>query len=256
MGKLPLSVAIISFNEEKNLGRTLEAIKTIASEIIIVDSHSTDKTEEIAKSYNGKFYDEDWKGHVAQKNSALDKCTQDWILALDCDEVCDAQLIEEIREVVEKDDRSKGYKINRKTFYKDKLLEYGWQPDWKFRLFANEKKARWGGYDPHDVLQCELDYINLKGNIIHYSYTDVNDHFQRTIKYAQITAQSYHKMGKKFKISKLIFSPIFSFIKDYIVRKGYKDGIQGFIVGTSAPIYVFLKYAFLWEIQHDERKKK
>ncbi|MCV6607512.1 MAG: glycosyltransferase family 2 protein, partial [Campylobacterales bacterium] len=72
---------------------------------------------------------------------------------------------------------------------------------------------------------------------------------------AQITAQSYYKMGKKFKLSKLIFSPIFSFIKDYIVRQGFRDGIQGFIVGVSAPIYVFLKYAYLWEIYHDKENK-
>ncbi len=250
-----LSVAIISFNEEKNLPRTLEAIKDIADEIIIVDSHSTDRTEAIALEYGAKFFSEDWKGHIAQKNSALDKCTNDWILALDCDEVVTEELREELKEAVEKNDPETGYEINRKTFYKGKLLQYGWQPDWKFRLFHRSKKARWGGYDPHDVLQADLKFVKLKGNIIHYSYTDIADHFARTSKYAQITAQSYYKMGKKFKLSKLIFSPLFSFIKDYFVRQGFRDGIQGLIVGVSAPIYVFLKYAYLWEIYHDEGKR-
>lgn len=250
-GKLPLSVALISFNEEDNIGRTLSAVKDIAAEIIVVDSHSTDKTAEIAEGFGARVFDEDWKGHVAQKNSALEKCTQEWILSLDCDEVPDEELLESIKNVLE-GPASDGYLINRRTFYMGKFLKYSWQPDWKLRLVKKSANPVWGGYDPHDKLSVEGSTEKIKGgDLLHYSYKDTFDHYQRMVKYAKLAAQSYHRDGKKFSYFSLFTKPVFAFIKKYLLKLGFLDGFAGFAVAVSTFIYVFLKYLFLREIQRE-----
>lgn len=248
---LDLSVAIISFNEEENIARTLEAIKDIAREIIVVDSHSTDNTRQIAKSFGAKVVEQDWLGHIGQKNFALDLCECAWILSLDCDEVVDDDLKQNIIKAVKKNDTNIGYKINRRTFYLGKLLKYSWQKDIKFRLFARSKKARWGGYNPHDVLECDIKKELLNGEIVHYSYKNILDHFNKTANYAFLTAKSYHKMGKKFHYYKLFLSPLSSFIKDYFLKKAFLDGFAGLVVGVSSWLYVFLKYANLKELERE-----
>ncbi|WP_022851343.1 glycosyltransferase family 2 protein [Limisalsivibrio acetivorans] len=248
---LPLSVSIISFNEEDNIGRTLESVMGFAHEIIVVDSHSTDKTVEIAEAFGAKVYDEDWKGHVKQKNSAIEKCTQEWILSLDCDEVVTPELENSIRETVASGEKD-GYIMNRRTFYAGKMLAHSWQPDNKLRLVKRSANPRWGGYDPHDVLEIEGTKGKLNGDLIHYSYRDINDHFQRLLKYAKTAAMSYHKNGRRFSMFRLIFNPPAAFIKKYIIRGGFLDGFHGLLVAVSSFIYVFLKYVFLWEIERNE----
>jgi glycosyltransferase involved in cell wall biosynthesis len=247
--KLPLSVAIISFNEEDNLGKTLDAVKGIASEIIIVDSRSTDRTVEIAESFGAKVFVEDWKGHVAQKNSALEKCTQEWILSLDCDEVADAELVQSVINAV-KNPTSDGYMVNRRTYYMGKYLKYSWQPDWKLRLVRRDASPKWGGYDPHDVLSITGSVEKIKrGDLLHYSYRDIFDHYQRLVKYAKVAAQSYDKNGKKFSYTALYTKPLFAFVKKYFIKLGFMDGFAGMAVAVSSFIYVYLKYLFLKEIQ-------
>lgn len=253
MEKLPLSVAVISFNEEHIIGKMLEAIYPIASEIIIVDSGSEDKTLEIAKGYNAKIFSEEWKGHVAQKNSALEKCTQDWILCLDCDEVCDSELLESISMVC-RNQKTGSYSINRKTFYLGKMLEYAWQPDINLRLVHRSTNPEWHGIDPHDKLFTNTKASLLRGNLIHYSYKDLYHHISKLVKYSEISANSYYKAGKKFSLTKLILNPFAAFLRRYVVRNAWKDGIRGLLVGISTFIATFLKYAFLWEIEKKAKK--
>lgn len=245
---LPVSISIISFNEEENIGRTLESIKDIASEIIVIDSHSTDRTKDIAKSHNAKVYEEDWKGYVEQKNSALEKCTQEWILSLDCDEVVSKELKKSIINAITQPGAD-GYCLNRKTYYSQKLLKHVWQPNWKLRLVRRSANPQWSGYDPHDILKIDGTSLKLKGDLFHYTYKDVEDHFKKTIKYSKLAAHSYNKDGKKFKWYKLVLNPVSGFVKIFILQKGFLDGYHGLIVAASSFIYTFLKYVFLWEIE-------
>jgi len=246
--ELPLSVSIISFNEEANIGRTLRSIRTIASEIVVVDSHSKDGTRRIAETYGAKVYEEDWKGHILQKNSALEKCTQPWILALDCDEVVSPELCSSIVDAVKMSSHP-GYQINRRTFYLGKLLRYAWQPDWNLRLVRRDADPLWVGYDPHDRLQVSGADKRLRGDLIHYSYKDLEDHMQRLTAYARITAHSYHRNGKRFHWHNLLINPFAAFFKKYVLKRAFLDGSQGFFVSMSSFMYVFLKYLFLWEIE-------
>lgn len=250
-----LSIAIISFNEEDNIGRTLEAVKDIAGEIIIVDSYSDDRTVEIAEGYKATVFQEKWKGHIKQKNSALEKCTSDYILALDCDEVLTEELREEIREVLQNPEYA-GYTLQRKTWYLGRLLNHAWQPDRKLRLVQRSAKPYWSGYDPHDVLFVVGKTADLKNYLIHYSYKNIEDHFKKTVNYTRITAESLYEKGKKFKFHKLLLNPVFAMFKHLVLKPSWLDGIPGLIAAFSAVVTVFLKYAFLWELQNKEKVEK
>ncbi len=245
-GKLSLTVALIAHNEEDRLPPTLEKIADIASEIVLINSVSTDKTIEVAQSFGAKVYTEEFKGYVEQKNSLIPKCTQDWILFLDADEVLNDELKAAIVKVIKEDSHS-AYEMNRLTFYLGRLLKHAWQPNYRLRLVRRDSNPKWVGEIVHESLETNSKVERLPGYIIHYSYRDVNDHFQRTVRYAQMSAQSYIKRGKKSSLFKIIFSPFFSFFKLYILKLGFLDGIPGYIAAQSAFIYTFLKYVYLWE---------
>jgi glycosyltransferase involved in cell wall biosynthesis len=257
MERLPLSVTLISLNEEDNIGRTLESIKDIAFEIVVVDSHSTDKTREIAKRYGAEVYEEDWKGHIDQKNSALEKCTQEYILSIDCDEVVSTDLKDSIISAV-KNREADGFYVNRKTSYLGKFLEHTWQPEWRLRLIRRSSNPKWGGYDPHDSLYIVGKTKKLKGDLYHYSYKDVEDHYKRALTYSKLVSGAYRKMGKRFRVYNLIFNPAIAFMKNYFFKMGFLDGIRGLSVSVSEAFSTFLKYLYLWEIKNAEdlaRKK-
>ena len=137
-----------------------------------------------------------------------------------------------------------------------KLLRYAWQPDWKLRLVRKDADPRWVGYDPHDRLQIAGQSGRLKGDLVHYSYTDLRDHLQRLVTYAEITAGSYYQNGRRFHWYHLLISPLVAFIKKYILKRAFLDGSQGFIVSMSSFVYVFLKYLFLWEIDKNLSEKE
>lgn len=246
MQKLPLSVSLISFNEEDNIARTLEAISDIAAEIVLVDSGSTDNTTKIAETFGAKVFIEDWKGFVKQKNSALQKCTEKWILALDCDEVVTPRLRKAIIEVVKRDEKV-AYKLDRVTFYLGKKMKYAWRPDRKLRLVRRDCNPRWEGIDPHDKLVADCQIKNLGGDLLHYSFKDLKTHFLKTIHYSMLSAQNYFEIGKKPHFINLLLNPFFAFVKLYFLNLGVFDGVRGLIAAFSSALSAFLKYSFLQE---------
>ncbi|MFN3739684.1 MAG: glycosyltransferase family 2 protein [Thermodesulfovibrionales bacterium] len=249
----PLSIAIISFNEEKDIKKTLESIRDIASEIIVVDSHSTDRTREIAQDFGAVVFEEDWKGYVGQKNSALQKCTQEWILSLDCDEIVTPELKSSIMDAIS-NPIADGYLINRKTVYLGRPLNYAWQPDLKLRLVRKSAMPRWRGYDIHESLEIDGKIKKIQGDLLHYSYKDLHDHLTKLVRYAMLSAQSYQKIGRRFSFLKLILHPIGAFLKQFIIKRAFLDGFRGLIVAFSSFCYVFFKYLFLWEMERDVKR--
>lgn len=246
MNKLPLSVALIAFNEENRIGKTLEAIKDIASEIIVVDAGSKDRTVEIARDHGAKVSIEVWKGYRDQKNSALAKCSQEWIFFLDCDEVVSEELRKSIMSAIT-NPTSEGYFIHRKTIYLGKLLNHVWQPDLKLRLVNRKSSPTWKGGSVHEYLAINDKTSRLEGYLYHYSYRDINHHFLKMINYTKLHAEDAYKAGKSFKSYKIVLSPLASFTKEFFIKKGFLDGVRGFIVAFSGAIHTFLKYAFLFE---------
>jgi glycosyltransferase involved in cell wall biosynthesis len=251
--KLPLCVTIITYNEEKDLPKTLESIKDIASEIVIVDSHSTDKTVEIAKSYGAKVYIEDWKGFGKQKNSAIEKCTQPWIFSLDADEIVSPELKKSIIEAI-KNPKYDCYEVNRRNFYLGKFIEHVWYPEWRLRLFKNGKGKFEG--DIHETLKCKGTKGRLEGFLYHYPYKDLEEHYTKSIKYAKLSAETEFKKGKRFKIYQLFLNPFWAFFKMYFLKKGFLDGIRGLSIAKSNSYAKFLKYLFLWELEEKNKNAK
>lgn len=244
--KLSLTVAIIAHNEQDRLPATLLKVADIASEIVLINSESTDNTAAIAQAFGAKVKCQKFVNYVDQKNSLLPMCTQDWILFLDADEVINDELKAAIVKVIQ-ENRQEGFEINRLTFYLGKLLKHAWQPNYRLRLVRRDANPKWVGDIVHESLECDSKVARLPGYIIHYSYRDVSDHFQRTVRYAQMSAQSYIRRNKKPSLFKILFSPVFSFVKLYFVKLGFLDGRAGLIAAWSAFIYTFLKYVYLWE---------
>jgi len=252
MEKPLLSVALVTYNEENILGRTLEAVKDIASEIVVVDSRSTDRTREIAESFGARVYVEDWKGHVAQKNSALAKCRGDWILFLDADEEVSPELRDSIKEAI-MGSEFEGYMINRRTYYLGSFLRYTWQPEWRLRLVKRSANPRWEGRDPHDVLKIEGRIGKLQGELYHYSFRSLEDHVLKSLKYAKISAREKYQRGERATARDLLLRPLWAFFKLWFLKGGIRDGVRGFTASAVSAFYTFMKYAFLLEIDLREK---
>lgn len=241
-----ISGVVITFNEEKNITRCLSSLRDICDELLVVDSHSTDRTREISKALGARVIKSDWSGFLDQKNFAQNAAKFDHVLQLDADE----ELSEELKltiKWVKSNWAADGYFFNRFTNYCGKWIKHsGWYPDSKLRLY-DRRKGNWQGLDPHpEVIMRERTSVNsLKGNLNHYSYTSYEDHINRSAKYAKQAAIAMKEMGKKPSIFKLILSPFYRFFNDYFLRGGFRDGFEGLIICKTASYYTFLKYMYL-----------
>lgn len=245
--RLPLSVAVITLNEEANLPRCLESVRDLAAEIVVVDSGSTDQTAKIAQDAGVVLVSHPWQGQVAQKNTALAACSQPWVLGLDADEAVSPELAAALRELFAgKPPTADGYEINRRTFYLGQWVNHSWNPEWRLRL-ARREKAQWMGRDPHDRLEVAGITARLKGDLLHYSYKDLRDHLERTIRYARTSADSLARAGERCCWYHLVISPWLALGKRLILKQGFRDGWRGWIIAVSAFLSVFAKYAFLFE---------
>lgn len=254
--RLPLSVALITLNEEANLPRCLECLRGLASEIVIVDSGSTDKTEQIARSFGARFSVEPWAGFIAQKKKAFQKCGQPWVLNLDADEVVSPELAASIAKLfVDGPPTASGFWLNRRTFYLGEWIWHAWYPEWILRLVRREG-ACWVGLDPHAKLAISGPTGRLDGDLLHYSFRNLEDHLQRTIKYARTMAESYATQGRRFHWYQLVFSPWAAFFKHLLLKQGWRDGWRGWLISGVRAIDVFAKYAFLLEGRHAARPSR
>ncbi len=242
-----LSVVIITFNEEKNIGRCIDSVKNVADEIIVVDSVSTDRTAEIASSKGAIVKLQPFLGYVEQKNFALEAAANDYVLSLDADEALDATLEASI--LTEKKNFSlKGYSMNRCTNYCGHFIRHGaWYPDRKLRLI-DKNFAYWGGDNPHDrlIMKDESPIKHLKGDILHYSYNSIEEHALQNNKFSTISAETYFKRGKRTSVLKMILHPSWAFFLGYILRGGFRDGFYGLVVAVHVAHLSFLKHAKLY----------
>lgn len=253
-GPLPLSAAIITFNEESNLSRCLQSLQGLVSEIVVVDSGSSDGTADIARKFGASFHTEAWEGHVVQKNKALSKATQPWVLCLDADEALSSELTNSIRQALAATTTARGFWLNRKSFYLGDWVRHTWYPEWRLRLVLKEH-ARWEGRDPHDKLSVDGETARLQGDLYHYSYASLQDHLERTIRYCRISAEALAQEGFRLRWYHLVVSPWAAFLKRLVVRQGWRDGWRGWIIAFTGMLSVFGKYAFLLEKKLRESSK-
>ena len=255
--KVRISAVIISYNEERNIHRCLESLVGVADEIVVVDSYSTDGTEKICRSFNVRFIRHRFTGHIEQKNWAILQASSPYILSLDADEALSDELRASILRVKENWTHD-GYFFNRLTNYCGKWIRHtSWYPARKLRLW-DSRKGRWGGFNPHDrfFLNRGTPRRFLKGNILHYSYYSVSEHLVQINSFSNIMARSYYKRGRRVYVSSIILHPLWRFIKDFLLRRGFLDGYYGFIVSVNSAHEVFLKYVKLRNIYKDEKRIK
>lgn len=245
---LPLSVAIVTLNEEASLPRLLASIRSLASEIIIIDSGSKDRTAEIAREHQAIFETAPWSGFTAQKNRAMERCSHPWVLSLDADEEISPELATSIREFL-KDGGPAGVVgawLNRRTWYLGAWIWHAWYPEWRLRL-VRRGRGKWGGIEPHSSIECEGSTVRLQGDLLHYSFRDLQDHLQRTIRYARTAAESYAARGREFRWYYLLLSPWVAFFKHLVLKQGWRDGWRGWLISAIRMLDCFAKYAFLLE---------
>lgn len=249
-----LSVLIATKDSEDTIERCLESVKDIADEIIIVDSGSTDRTLEIAKKYTDKIFYKEWINAGIQYNYLLSLASGDWTFSLDSDEELSEELKNSIKHVLNSPNPKDCYAVSRKTYYLGKFLDYVWYPEWRIRL-AKKGKLKFEER-VHSKAICSGEVGRLKGDLYHYSFKNLKHHFDKNIKFAIFMAEYMHQNNKKFRFSKMIFNPIWYFVKYYFIHKGFLDGIRGFIACSMGSFYVFMKYAFLLEIELKEKYGK
>jgi glycosyltransferase involved in cell wall biosynthesis len=250
--RLPLSVAIITLNEEPNLPRCLESVRGLAAEIVVVDSGSTDRTPEIARQAGAVFVSQPWQGFTRQKSHAFERCTQPWVLGLDADEALSPELAAAVRRALTSEPAVNGFQFNRRTSYLGQWIWHAWYPEWCLRL-ARRDSARWASADPHPHLSVKGPTARLEGDLLHYSYGDVQDHLQRCIRYARTSADSLERAGRRCRWYHLAISPWLALSKRLIFKQGFRDGWRGWVIAYSAFLAVLAKYALLAEKQAQTR---
>ncbi|HET6994130.1 MAG TPA: glycosyltransferase family 2 protein [Chitinophagaceae bacterium] len=253
----PLSVVIITYNEEHNIGRCIDSVKTLADEIIVLDSYSTDKTIQVAQSHGAIVHREKFRGYIGQKNYAMQLATHNYILSLDADEALDEELRVAILEA-KKDFPHRAYRMNRCTNYCGRFMHHGlWYPDKKIRLF-DRRIAKWGGLNPHDKIELRegFTYRHLKGNILHYAFDTTEDLIWRNNRISSIAAMSLYNAGRRSNWYKMLVRPTWAFVNGYFLRLGFLDGFEGFSFAVNTSHQVFLKYSKLYKLQRSSRQKK
>lgn len=223
-----IAAVIITFNEERNIGRCLDSLAGVADEVVVVDSFSTDRTEQICREKGARFVQNPFAGHIEQKNYALAQAVFEHVLSLDADEALSEPLRQAIL-VAKADWRADGYAMNRLTNYCGQWIRHsGWYPDRKLRLF-DRRRARWGGANPHDKVEMTpgATTARLQGDLLHYSYYSVDEHYARARRYADIAARAMRDQGKRAGWWNLLFSPLMKFLRNYVIRLGFLDGRAG-----------------------------
>lgn len=244
---LPLSCAIITQNEEDNISRTLVALSFI-EDIVVIDSGSTDKTVEIAKSLGARVFYRKFVNYADQKNYAIEQTKYDWVLAVDADEVVSNGLKAEITELFTKNKlQSVGYLIPRLTYYLGKWIRFsGYYPNYQIRLFKKTAGEFSGGL-VHERVKLSGKPIKLKNPLYHYSYKNISDHLQFIDRYSSLFAEEEFRKGKSSSVLWAFLKGCFKGFYMYWIRLGILDGKQGFVLALLGFYYNFLKYLKLYE---------
>ncbi len=254
--------AVVSFNEEKNLQPCLESAKWM-DEIVVVDSFSTDRTIDIARKYTDKIFQRPWRGFGDQKNYAMDQVSTDWIFILDSDERISVELRAEIETVLSarSTDGPVAYYVPRHNYYFGSLvLHAGCYPDYQLRLFRRGI-GHLDDAEPHNKFIFTGDSAYLSCPLIHHTRPTLQNYLEKFSNFTTMAAQDRAKTKGYVRSTDLLFRPVFTFLKYFLVRQGYRDGMSGFLVSALASMYTFVKYAKVWHMKqfqsygsHQEKK--
>ncbi|MBL4655192.1 MAG: glycosyltransferase family 2 protein [Bacteroidia bacterium] len=250
---IKLSIAIITYNEERDIRRCLESVQKVADEVVVVDSFSTDKTKEICEEFNVKFIEHEFEGYIGQKNYVMAQTSHQHVMSLDADEALSENLIESIQ-YIKKHWDGEAYYVNRLNNYCGQWINFGgWSPDRKIRLFDKDK-GMWKGVNPHDRFELHSGVKSkmLKGPLLHYSYYTIEEHKKKVEQFSTLAAEAMFAKGKRSNILRALVSAGFKLFRNYIIKAGFWDGYYGWVICMLSAKETYLKYRKLTLLQNKE----
>jgi glycosyltransferase involved in cell wall biosynthesis len=237
-----ITATIITLDEERNIARAIESLRC-CDEILIVDSGSIDRTVELAQNLGVRVIEAGWLGYAAQKNWAAEQAQNDWILSLDADEALSEALEAEIWALKKSGPKHDAYTMPRLARYLGKwILHSGWYPDRKVRLY-HRAKAKWVGEFVHESVQADGRVGHLQSNILHFTCDSLSEHLRTLDRYTTLAAQEIASRRVKVPMRRLLVDPPWTFLKSYVVQRGFLDGFEGLVIAYMAAFYTFLKYS-------------
>jgi len=252
---IKISSITIAKDEEKNIARCILSLQNVADEIIIVlDDKTKDTTENIVKTFpHVILIKTEWQGYSKSKQAGLNIASNDWVLWIDADEEVTPKLADELKTFKESSEQGyPAYSVPRKAYFLGKWIKHsGWYPGRVTRLF-NKQKVNFVDKAVHEHLDAGTDVGQLRSDLNHFTDPNIEHYYTKFNIYTSLAAQDLLRSEKAFSISDITLRPIFLFIKMYILKRGFLDGIQGFILAVSSAHYVFAKYAKLWELKKKE----
>lgn len=243
-----LTVTVITHNEGAHIGAALESVAW-ADELIVVDSHSSDETAATARQFTSRVEVRDWPGYGAQKNYAADRASHDWILSIDADERVTPALAGEIRTLMQRGPAVPGYLIPRVSHYLGQWIRStDWYPDFHLRLY-DRRAARWSERTVHESVELRGPRIRLEHELLHYPYRDISEHLTKMDRYTTLIAEQWRAEGRRTTAFDALIYPPLAFVRNFVLRQGFRDGRAGFLVSVLNSYYVFLKYAKRLELE-------
>jgi len=240
-----VSACIIAFQEQDRIADCIRSVDW-CDEVLVVDSHSTDRTREVAAAEGARVIERDWPGHVAQKEFAIREARHDWVFCIDADERVSRELRDELIALRARGfpDRA-GWRMPRMSRYLGRWIRHGvWYPDRQLRLF-DRRRGHWGGHDPHDRVELDSRPGELRGRLEHHPYRDLAEHLATIDRYTTTMAAGMYARGRRASVLDLLTRPAVRFVRSYVLRAGFLDGWRGFVVAGLAAHYVRLKYTKL-----------
>jgi glycosyltransferase involved in cell wall biosynthesis len=248
---VPASVCIIACNEEHNLRRCLESVAWADDLLVVVDTRSRDATEAIARELGARVILHPYQGNVEQKSFALGEAKHDWVLSLDADESLSPELARAVQETIARDGPADGYELDRVTWHLGRWIRHGeFHPDWQLRLFRRSR-GRFAGTNPHGRVELSGRRARLAGELQHHSYRDLADQVARIQEFSRVQAQAMWDAGRRARAFDLVLRPPLRFLRAFVLKQGFRDGMAGFMIAAATAFHVFLKYAKLWELGRD-----
>jgi glycosyltransferase involved in cell wall biosynthesis len=255
---LKISATIITFNEAENIRAACESVSW-ADEILVVDSRSTDSTREVARGCGARVIERDWPGFAAQKQFAAEAAAHEWIFSLDADERVSEELRASVRSLRESDESglADGYRVARRSFYMNRWIRGGgWYPDRQLRLYRRAS-GRWEGAYIHESVKMRpgARVETLAGDLLHYSVRD-SAHHHRMIgeRYAPLAARQMFESGRRTTPLKVAAAGPSAFVRSFVLKGGFRDGLAGLSIAHFAAHHAFLKHIMLWEMQRGDKQ--
>ena len=239
---MKITATIITLNEERNIARAIESLRCV-DQIVVLDSGSVDRTVELASNLGAVVVEDSWRGYANQKNCAAEQAKHDWILSLDADEALSEALEGETWNLKKYGPAHEAYTMPRMAQYMGRwILHGGWYPDRKVRLY-DRNKARWVGDFVHESVKVDGRVGHLESNLLHFTCDSLSEHLRTLDRYTTLAAEELVSRKARIGLSNLVIDPAWTFVRSYILKRGFLDGLEGLTIAHMAAIYTFLKYA-------------